>query len=48
MRPVEQAELKRPVLVFSTMFSVTTMLNSKRANKRARQMRAYAGAEMNT
>lgn len=25
-----------------------TMLNSKRANKRAKRMRVYAGAEMNT
>lgn len=37
------------VLVSSAMFSVATVaLKSKRANKRAKRMRVYAGAEMNT
>lgn len=39
---------EQPVLVFPTMFSVATMLKSKRANKRAKRMHVYAGAEMNT
>lgn len=30
------------------MFSVATALKSKRANKRAKRMRVYAGAGMNT
>jgi len=30
------------------MSFVATMLKSKRANKRAKRMRVYAGAEMNT
>ena len=29
-------------------FVATNTLNSKRANKRAKRMRVYAGAEMNT
>ena len=35
------------VLLFPPMFSVATItLKSKRSNKRAMQMRVYAGAEM--
>lgn len=40
----------RVVLIFSPMFSATNhVVKSKRANKRAKRMRAHAGAvEMNT
>ena len=35
-------------MTFPPMFLVATALKSKRANRRAKRMRVYEGAEMNT